>query len=111
MAYDCRDFNTHATVPCISILKHVVIVFFLAVDSHGDLVERYKVLLLLGQQDDVSNGKQQAVSSTQQTIDAVEKLLSIFKVPNKPTEPDKLYQMGRTKVFFKPGWSCNIPAC
>jgi myosin heavy subunit len=86
-------------------------VFALPVQRHGDFVERYKVLLQLGQQGIVGFEKQGFGPSKQQTRDAVERLLSIFKVPNTPDRPDKPYQMGRTKVFFKPGWSRSITAC
>jgi myosin heavy subunit len=57
---------------------------------HGDFVSRYKILLPREQQDIV-------LASEQQTRAAVLQLLAVFKVP------DGQYEMGRTKVFFKPG--------
>jgi myosin heavy subunit len=53
-------------------------------------VSRYKILLPSEQQDMV-------LASEQQTRAAVLQLLAVFKVP-----PGQ-YEMGRSKVFFKPG--------
>jgi hypothetical protein len=60
------------------------------VPRHGDFVSRYKILLPREQQDMV-------LASEQQTRAAVVQLLAVFKVP-----PGQ-YEMGRSKVFFKPG--------
>jgi len=57
---------------------------------HGDFVSRYKILLPPDKQDIV-------LSNEQQTRSAVQQLLAVFKVP------EGQYEMGRTKVFFKPG--------
>eukprot|EP00775_Hariotina_reticulata_P008956 gene8956-9132_t len=57
---------------------------------HIDFVERYKILLPHDQQDQVMSGASQARA-------AVLNLLTIFKVP-----PGQ-FEMGKTKVFFKPG--------
>jgi myosin heavy subunit len=53
-------------------------------------VERYKILLPPEQQD-------MAVASEDQIRAAVLQLLAVFKVP------EGQFEMGRTKVFFKPG--------
>lgn len=53
-------------------------------------MSRYKILLPREQQDIV-------LASEEQTRAAVKQLLAVFKVP------DGQYEMGRTKVFFKPG--------
>jgi hypothetical protein len=53
-------------------------------------VSRYKILLPREQQDMV-------LASEEQTRSAVKQLLAVFKVK------DGQYEMGRTKVFFKPG--------
>lgn len=53
-------------------------------------MSRYKILLPREQQGIV-------LASEEQTRDAVKQLLAVFKVPEGQCE------MGRTKVFFKPG--------
>lgn len=53
-------------------------------------MSRYKILLPREQQDIV-------LASEEQTRAAVKQLLAVFKVP------EGQYEMGRTKVFFKPG--------
>lgn len=58
--------------------------------GHADFVQRYRILLPREQQDIVQ-------SSKAETRAAVLRLLGVFKVP-----PGQ-YEMGRTKVFFKPG--------
>jgi hypothetical protein len=61
-----------------------------ALPRHIDFVERYKILLPHDQQGKVLSGGSQAQA-------AVLNLLTIFKVPQGQ------FEMGRTKVFFKPG--------
>lgn len=53
-------------------------------------MSRYKILLPREQQDMV-------LASEEQTRSAVKQLLAVFKVK------EGQYEMGRTKVFFKPG--------
>ena len=72
--------------PAACVLLHVLC-------RHGDFVARYKILLPREQQDIV-------LASEKQTRAAVLHLLSVFKVP------EGQYEMGRTKVFFKPGVWC-----
>eukprot|EP00878_Enallax_costatus_P022226 GHUV01023569.1.p1 GENE.GHUV01023569.1~~GHUV01023569.1.p1 ORF type:complete len:1540 (+),score=641.95 GHUV01023569.1:53-4672(+) len=57
---------------------------------HADFVQRYQILLPREQQDMV-------LSNEVGTRSAVQQLLGVFKVP-----PGQ-YEMGKTKVFFKPG--------
>lgn len=63
---------------------------FLCAPRHGDFVSRYKILLPPEQQDMV-------LASPDEMRAAVLRLLAVFKV----TEGQ--YEMGKTKVFFKPG--------
>lgn len=66
---------------------------------HADFVSRYKILLPAQQQDIV-------LASEAQTRAAVLQLLAVFKVA------EGQYEMGRTKVFFKPGTrACRIHTC
>ena len=78
---DCESDGFYCVCPgCFDLLLY----------RHGDFVSRYKILLPPEKQDIV-------LSNEAQTRAAVLQLLGVFKVP------EGQFEMGRTKVFFKPG--------
>lgn len=92
MTSQCPPLKHAAAATCVLLSCAVMC-------RHGDFVSRYKILLPREQQDIV-------LASEQQTRAAVLHLLSVFKVP------DGQYEMGRTKVFFKPGgWLWAAGGC